>query len=655
MSLVYSYIRFSTFKQMAGDSFRRQTEQSEEWISRNKHTAATLRLHDLGVSAFRGRNKETGALRAFLDAIRDEVVKPGSILLVENLDRLSRQGVAEAYELFTGIIRSGVKIAVLRPQEIVYDASSLNDITGLMLPLLYFHLASTESKNKSDRLRKVWQHKREDAATGKKFDTRRPSWIDWDKDKKLFILNDGAKAIRQIFELTAAGFGQRQVVRQLQKSHKPIGKCWNSSFIQAVLASRTVLGERQSYAVDDNGDRQPIGPPIVGYYPAVIDEALWTRANASKTQRKKQKGPNSQFVNLFTGIVLNAHDGKPMHAISARCMRENGQQYLQRRLVSYGHLRHENGSDPVSVDYHQLENTVLRYLSEISPEDLAVSGAGNALKERQQEKAGVEQRLTELTAALSDPKVGSISAVILALGNLEKRRAELAEQIEQLQMDRPLEHAHGLIAALASAEPEQLQGIRLRLRGLIADLLESVIVKPEKHLGRVFALIQLNFRSGLSKQVDFGPGFRGGLRVQEPASDYLIDLRDRKKCKRILFRNMAEMLAEVPVVSDVEVPALLGPAAEAWLTVARGRMTRASFRVVPSKVRRFVQFIGPHTPVRTLGAEHWKLFVRWVRLEMRDKRLARTTARILLNRVREFLRWLSVSVDSASSNETLAG
>ena len=56
MALVYSYIRFSSKKQAKGDSLRRQTE-GEEWIEKNGHTKASLTLHDLGVSAFRGNGE----------------------------------------------------------------------------------------------------------------------------------------------------------------------------------------------------------------------------------------------------------------------------------------------------------------------------------------------------------------------------------------------------------------------------------------------------------------------------------------------------------------------------------------------------------------------------------------------------------------------
>src|SRR5262245_43206733 len=96
----YSYIRLSSKKQAKGDGVRRQTEDTisgespESWCGRNGvvfDTALTFR--DLGVSAYKGKNVAQGELRAFLDAIRSGRVRPGDFLLVEKVDRITRQGI----------------------------------------------------------------------------------------------------------------------------------------------------------------------------------------------------------------------------------------------------------------------------------------------------------------------------------------------------------------------------------------------------------------------------------------------------------------------------------------------------------------------------------------------------------------------------------
>src|SRR6516162_5245681 len=96
----YSYVRFSTPEQAKGDSQRRQTEKAAKYAAENGLELDTeLRLNDLGVSAYRNRNAKTGALSVFLDAVKEGHVAPGSFLIIENIDRLTRADILEAQEL----------------------------------------------------------------------------------------------------------------------------------------------------------------------------------------------------------------------------------------------------------------------------------------------------------------------------------------------------------------------------------------------------------------------------------------------------------------------------------------------------------------------------------------------------------------------------
>ena len=654
MALVYSYIRFSTKKQLDGDSLRRQVEMSDEWIRRNGHTLAEKKLHDLGRSGFHARHLRSpdGKLREFLGMIESGRIKSGDILLVENLDRLSRQAMSEARKVFELILEAGVKIAVLRPYERLFTKESISDPFGLMEPLMAFHLAYIESKNKSDRLRKKWDHKRADAVTQGptfKFDKRCPSWVSWDDTKKAFVLNDGAAAVRFIFEATADGIGQRKVLATLQEKFKPIGvsKHWNGAFVAKVVNDRAVLGERQPKTNVD-GKRVAVGFVIKEYYPAVIDEPLWYRAQVAKAKKLKMKGPNGQFVNLFTGIVFNAHDGQAMHIQVSRTPREEGV-YVQRRLVSSGHTEKRPGSDPVSVDYFDFEAVVLSYLNEVRPEDLGSKTGVTELRAKEQELRGIERHLARIEDDMSNPAdEGEYQSLKASSAKTRKNRNELRAEVEKLKGEvnaaQPLLHAHDTLKLLAEADDDQRHTLRLRLRSLLAELLDSVYVKPEKHFGRVYCLAQLNFTSGLVKSVQFGPGFKDGSRSQHEVGSFgniALDLREKKAAKKIVFRKLAEALAKPAPAPDVKkIPTTVGAAAELFLRVRKANLAKASFRVVPSKVRRFVGFVGADTATKEVGLQHWRLFVRWLRAEVSEKKLDDSTARVTHNRVREFLRWL---------------
>src|SRR5262245_44893209 len=68
------------------------------------------------------------------------------------------------------------------------------------------------------------------------------------------------------------------------------GKEWMYSYVNLILHNRAVLGEMQPHVIKD-GKRVPAGQPVAGYYPQVIDEATFYKAQAALGGRKKQTGP----------------------------------------------------------------------------------------------------------------------------------------------------------------------------------------------------------------------------------------------------------------------------------------------------------------------------------------------------------------------------
>lgn len=72
----YSYIWFSSPPQMKGDSINRQTHGTEELCCRQGWKLdQTLNMRDCGISAFHGKNSQTGALSVFLKGIQAGTIK----------------------------------------------------------------------------------------------------------------------------------------------------------------------------------------------------------------------------------------------------------------------------------------------------------------------------------------------------------------------------------------------------------------------------------------------------------------------------------------------------------------------------------------------------------------------------------------------------
>ena len=149
--LAYSYIRMSTDIQLKGDSLRRQTEASEAYAAENNlELVRDFDLEDIGVSAFKGLNVSTGKLGLFLKAVEERLVPAGSYLLVESLDRLSRERPQTATALFLQILEAGVNIVTLTDKR-VYRSGS-NDFSDIIVSVVIMSRAFEESQTKSMRV-----------------------------------------------------------------------------------------------------------------------------------------------------------------------------------------------------------------------------------------------------------------------------------------------------------------------------------------------------------------------------------------------------------------------------------------------------------------------------------------------------------------------
>src|SRR5690242_19539436 len=120
----------------------------------------------------------------------------------------------------------------------------------------------------------------------KKF-TACPSWLDLSSDRTSFIfVPEKADVVRKIFELSIAGLGSYTIAKQFERQHvATFGRSskWDHTNIDNILRNRATLGEYQpkSYA----GNRKkgvPVGDPIPGYYPAVIDAKTFMAAQEAR-------------------------------------------------------------------------------------------------------------------------------------------------------------------------------------------------------------------------------------------------------------------------------------------------------------------------------------------------------------------------------------
>jgi len=200
--LAYSYLRMSTDAQLKGDSRRRQLERSLAYAEANNlDLQEGAQLQDIGISAFRGANVQDGALGAFFRAIKEGKVSQGSFLLVESLDRLSRQQVLPSLSLFLEIINAGVNIVTLTDNK-DYRREKV-DVHDLIISLTIMSRAHEESRTKSQRVGAAWANKRANAGA-KPLTKLCPAWLKLRNDRSGYeVVPERAATVRAIFEYTS--------------------------------------------------------------------------------------------------------------------------------------------------------------------------------------------------------------------------------------------------------------------------------------------------------------------------------------------------------------------------------------------------------------------------------------------------------------------
>src|SRR4051812_18193044 len=202
--VVISYLRFSRPEQLKGDSVRRQLALGEEWAAKHRMKIADT-FRDLGISAFRGKNAAEGKLFELLRLADEGRIPRGSVLLIEQLDRLSRNALLEALELFLSIIRRGIKIVTLM-DGMEYDRESLNrGMQQLMYSLMQMSLAHEESAKKSERLAHAWVGKRQKMKE-RPLTRQIPAWLKVE-GSKIVIDRDKAAVVRKMIRLALDGYG----------------------------------------------------------------------------------------------------------------------------------------------------------------------------------------------------------------------------------------------------------------------------------------------------------------------------------------------------------------------------------------------------------------------------------------------------------------
>jgi DNA invertase Pin-like site-specific DNA recombinase len=529
-----SYIRFSSPEQRKGDSLRRQTADTERWCERSGVPLdRDLSCKDAGRSAYHGRHRsDRAALGQFLDLVKEGKVPRGSFLVIENLDRLSREDERTALRLWLDILDAGINIVQLHPETVFRHEKS--DMVDIMRAIIELSRGHSESRMKSVRTLANWERAvRLARENGRTMTRRLPGWVEL-TDAGLALIPERAAVVRRIFEMARAGYGMTSIVKKLIAGNVPpfgdrelaedadgnaywraaegarygCGE-WRTCYVRSLLGDRRAIGQLQPR---DAADRKK-GEPIEGYYPRVVSDEEFYAARAAVVKRTNGGAANRQgrigvgVANLFGGLMRHARDGDTYYVASRK---EKG--------VTTRFLRNktsvENSARAYTFPYEVFEREILGRLREIRPEDIApavplteVSALQGRLNELREQKAALALDLLK----------GYSPMLAEAARQLEAREAELLGQIDENAetVAAPRADAWGNVRTLVDVMDgaEDREDVRLRLRAAIRRCVDSVwlLVVP-KGRDRMCA-VQVWFSGGGGRHRDyliyFKPAHRG--------------------------------------------------------------------------------------------------------------------------------------------------
>lgn len=285
-----SYIRFSSSQQSKGTSLKRQRELISSWLSANPTvTLSNLAYEDLGISGYSGHHLENG-LGRLLQAIEEGHIQHGDFILIEAMDRLGRLPELEMLTLIQQILKHGVRLVTLQDST-EYSSESIAANGGLLYLLVgKVQQAHNHSKQLSQRLKKAWESKTDDAKKGKGVKRKAPWWISWNPETERYDqVTDGDSALlTDVFTWYMAGLGERRILAKLRELDGDRFGTVDPASIKRWLKNKTAIG----YWKD-----------IPNTYPAAIPEHLFYQTQAEIARRADGKSQSPRSGVFLCGLV----------------------------------------------------------------------------------------------------------------------------------------------------------------------------------------------------------------------------------------------------------------------------------------------------------------------------------------------------------------
>lgn len=503
--LAISYTRFSSDAQRGGTSIARQLQLADAWVEKNGYYFDDRFMFSDPAVSGTGDHKRKGALGVLLDMVARGDVPRGTPLVVEEIDRLTREPMLKAIKtVLADLIGGGVPIVTLGGNPTFYDEESIE--SGLIYKLIGEIQGANEYVAKLGRRVSAARERHREQAQDpnvKRLLSRLPDWLEYNAAAQKLIkehalrqeesggrrerrpvlyahkhlrLVKGAKAtINRLFDLWLdEGLGAHRIARALnddpaswrppgrKRTNKVTGKVeavpamWRTSYIGKLFRDRRLIGEftplLRNKKEDGTIDRPKATDPIPDYFPRVLSEEKWARAQSkAEALRAKREAREREAQDKNTKVPANGgRAGRSVFTHLAYCPYCAGPVwYRASGDYLYCANRKRVGCDTPFTSYRETESLVLDACIDLDP--ALVMGEQ---KQGEEQVARLREREDELHALVEENKRG--------IGNLMRHI--------EVQNDDPLEAWHRGIQARVAELQAQIKAYEAELATVAQQL-----------------------------------------------------------------------------------------------------------------------------------------------------------------------------------------
>ena len=457
-------------KQKEGDSTKRQATAAEGFCKQHGLVLVDT-FTDEGVSGFRGKNfSNESALSEFLKLVEVGSVERNSVLVLENMDRLSRQSILPCMSKFIEIINRGVSVGVISQNRILDNKSITENPMELMLVLVEFARANNESEAKSKRTKSVIASKIELAKQGEKvwFGIHKPSWVVGVKNGGFVLDEKRVALVKDIFARYLAGWSCSHIADWLNQTQTPTLRrlkqgMWTNSTVAELLKNKNAIGW---FGIN--------GVEIDDYFPRIISDKVFRLAQQKLAFNVKNRGGSKYGLvrNLFKGLLTCAACGQAIETKINTYRTVKGTVTHYADYICRG-VKNKNGcanTGRISVaDFEARMFQVILNLKDFTEQPTATN---DTLAKLENKLAKTQNAIDRNMQLLNSDELADMKQLSANLARLNREQAQLAKDIETEKAK----------ASVVSDSPKVLELLRDKLRsGYITymDLGTGELVKED--------------------------------------------------------------------------------------------------------------------------------------------------------------------------------